>query len=334
MNTYPVSSSEGTWSPSCTTEKLHARAGLLAGIREFFAERGVLEVETPLLCRHTVTDPHLTPFQSRFGPIDSGRTLFLQTSPEFAMKRLLAAGSGSIYQVCKAFRNDELGRWHAPEFTLLEWYRVGFGLNDLIAEVDALLDRLIGHHTALAPAERLGYRELFARHVGADPIAADFGELDRCARRLGLPEASDVCGLERSTWLDLLFSHAVQPHLGRGCVSFVQDFPACLPSLARRKAENPDLVERVEVFLEGTELGNGFHELADAREQERRFDADIETLQLRGSVPRGKDHRLLAALRSGLPDCSGIALGLDRLLMILTGANDIGEVLSFSFADA
>lgn len=287
-----------------------------------------------MLCRYTVTDPHLTPFESRFAPAAGGSTLFLQTSPEFAMKRLLAAGCGSIYQICKAFRNEELGRWHTPEFTLLEWYRVGFSLDKLIDEVDALLGRLAGEHIALATAERQTYRELFLQHVGADPILGDFRQLDQCARRLGVPEASELCGSERSIWLDLLFSYAVQPHLGRGRISFVEDFPACLPSLARRKPDEPDLVERVEVFLEGIELANGFHELADADEQQQRFEADLDALRGRGGARRSPDHRLLAALRSGLPDCSGIAMGLDRLLMILTGAADIAEVLSFSFADA
>ncbi len=296
----------------------------------------MLEVETPLLGHHTVTDPHLTPFESRFGtaPHGAGRLLYLQTSPEFAMKRLLAAGSGSIYQICKAFRNEELGRWHNPEFTLLEWYRVGFGIPELIDETDALLDRMLAGGLSLAAAEHLRYRDVFNRHVGVDPIDAEIPDLDRRARAIGLPEAAAVCAGERAIWLDFLFSHAVQPHLGRGRISFVYDFPACLPSLARNKKAEPGVVERFEVFLEGAELANGFHELTDPLEQERRFDNDIDDIRRLDAPPRCKDQRLLAALRSGLPDCSGIALGVDRLLMLLTGASEISEVLSFAFADA
>lgn len=332
-----MSSKEAYWAPSCDPETLRARAKLLGEIRKFFAERGVLEVETPLLGRYTVTDPHLSPFETRFGSADGKvgtETLFLQTSPEFAMKRMLASGSGSIFQICKAFRNEEVGRWHNPEFTLLEWYRVGFGLTELMDEVDALLAKLFGASVTLAESERLSYRSVFRQHVGVDPSDANWPDFDQCARRLGFPEASSLCGTSLATWLDFLFSHAVQPHLGRGRISFVHDFPSCLPSLARYKEGNPGAVERAEVFLHGTELANGFHELTDANEQERRFDADIASLRDRGSCIREKDPRLLAALRAGLPDCAGIALGIDRLLMLLTGATEIAEVLAFPFAEA
>ncbi len=304
---------------------------MLAKIRRFFARRGVLEVETPLLCHAAGTDPNVHPFTAAFRqPGQSqGTTLYLQTSPEFAMKRLLVAGSGSIYQICKAFRNEEPGRYHNPEFTILEWYRVGFSLGDLMDEIDALLGCLFAGVRELDPSERHAYRALFARHTGVDPVLATPEEFAACARRHGLDEAVALCGEDRNTWLDLLFSHLIQPCLGRGHVSFVQDYPASLPSLARAKPGQPEVVERVEVFMDGMELGNGYHELADAAEQSRRFNADLELRRTMGSPLPPKDQLFLAALDAGLPDCSGIALGLDRVLMLLAGAESIGQVLAF-----
>lgn len=325
------SNTEPAWRPACDVTALRARAGLLAGIRRFFDERGVLEVETPLLCRASGTDPNLSPFVTRFrlpGQAE-GIPLYLQTSPEFAMKRLLAAGSGSIYQICKAFRNEETGRFHNPEFTLLEWYRTGFGLAELIDEIDALLSGLFAGRRALQPSERIAYRDVFIRHAGVDPLAAPVHELAGCAQRHDLNEAEALCGEDRPIWLDFLFSHIVQPHLGRGRIAFVFDYPACQPSLARKKPDDCRVVERVETFLDGMELANGFRELADAAEQEQRFDADLAARRNLGLCLPPKDVRLLAALQAGLPDCSGVALGLDRLLMLMTGAEAIGQVLAF-----
>ena len=322
---------ESLWMPSCSPDALLRRARLLAGIRRFFAEREVLEVETPLLCQTGVTDPHLHAFTTRFHLPGAGlgREMYLQTSPEFAMKRLLASGSGSIYQICKAFRNEESGRHHNPEFTLLEWYRVGFSLSDLMDEIDALLAAVCREGLPLGVAERLAYAGIFERHLGIDPLAVSLDDFSRCARQRELPEAEALCGDDRGAWLDLLFSYFVQPHLGRGRLSFVYGYPACLPSLARENPDDPRVVERVEVFLGGLELGNGFHELADAEEQEARFDADLSERLGRGVALPPKDERLLAALRSGLPDCSGMAIGLDRLLMLLAGEEAIGGVLAF-----
>ena len=304
---------------------------MLAKIRRFFAERDMLEVETPLLCHAAGTDPNLQPFVAEFRQPGQtqGTPLYLQTSPEFAMKRLLAAGSGSIYQICKAFRNEEAGRHHNPEFTLLEWYRVGFGLDDLMDEIDALLACVFSGVREMRPAERHAYRALFARYTGLDPALATTEEFITCARSHGLDEAEALCGEDRNTWLDLMFSHLIQPKLGLSRPSFVHGYPACLPSLARAKPGEPDVVERVEVFMDGLELGNGYHELADAAEQERRFDADLTLRRALGLALPPKDQRLLAALDSGLPDCSGIAIGLDRLLMLLTGEESIGQVLAF-----
>jgi lysyl-tRNA synthetase class 2 len=322
---------EITWMPACSPETLRKRARLLAAIRRFFGERNVLEVETPLLCHAGVTDPNLHPFTTRFclPGETSGRELYLQTSPEFAMKRLLAAGSGSIYQICKAFRNEESGRRHNPEFTLLEWYRVGFSLSDLMDEIDALFSEVCRDDLPLAGSERFAYREIFERHLGVDPLTANLTDFAARARALGLPEAGTLCGEDRSTWLDLLFSYFVQPHLGQGRVTFVHSYPAFLPSLARKHPDDPRVVERVEVFVSGLELGNGFHELADADEQEARFDHDLACRRSQGLPLPSKDKRLLAALRAGLPDCSGVAIGLDRLLMLLAGVNSISGTLAF-----
>lgn len=307
---------------------------MLASIRGFFQERGVLEVETPLLWGTAAVDPNLQAFVTRFrlpGQTE-GDPLFLQTSPEFAMKRLLAAGSGSIYQICKAFRNEEMGRYHNPEFTLLEWYRVGFGLEQLMDEIDELFHVLLTDRRELQDSERVDYRRVFEMHTGVDPLLASTEEMAECAIASGLPEAEQLCGEYRPLWLDLLFSHLVQPQLGRGRLTYIYDYPACLPSLARQKPGNAGLVERVEVFLDGLELGNGFHELTDAQEQDRRFEHDLACRRDQGLSLPPKDRQLLAALEAGLPDCSGVALGLDRILMLATGADEIREVLAFPLA--
>jgi len=306
---------------------------MLRKIRSFFAERNVLEVETPLLAAHSVTEPHLVPFETLFRPAGGGtglqRPLFLQTSPEFAMKRLLASGLGSIYQICKAFRNEERGRLHNPEFTLLEWYRVGFGLNELIRETECLLHSLLTPSRPTIRSVCFDYCSLFEQQVGTDPVTADFPALARAAERLGYPEAAALCAEARPVWLDFLFSQCVQPKLADWDLVFVTDFPACLPSLARTHPDNPAIVERVEVFIDGIELGNGFHELADPAEQAHRFEQDIATRRALGLHEPEEDKRLLAALEAGLPDCSGIAIGLDRLLMGILTASRIEDVLAF-----
>ncbi len=333
MNTFRVSksSSEADWQPSCDQEALRIRALTLNRIRRFFDGRGVLEVETPLLCHAAGTDPHLHPFITHYRQpgLTSGADCYLQTSPEFAMKRLLAAGSGSIYQICKAFRNEEYGRHHNPEFTLLEWYRIDFGLVELIDEIEDLFLVLFDGMRALLPSKRITYRQLFEQWVGADPISADFAELAECAKRQNIPEASSICGEDRNIWLDLLFSHLVQPNMEQGRVYFVYDYPACLPSLARKKLGDEAVVERMEVFIDGLELGNGYHELADPDEQESRFDADLAVRRQLGLALPPKDQRLLAALSHGLPDCSGVAIGLDRLIMLMAGLDQMAQVLAF-----
>lgn len=313
------------WRPSASLEALRGRAELLARTRAFFAARGVLEVETPVLAAAPVTDPHLASLATRLhGPgSPGGRTLYLQTSPEFAMKRLLAAGSGPVYQLARVFRDDEVGRHHNPEFTLLEWYRPGFDHHGLMDEVDALLWTLLG----ASAAERLTYAEAFGRHAGVDPHRDDVSTLRRATGELGAG-----CGLapeDRDGWLALLLSHRVQPALGRGRPTFLHDFPASQAALARIRPGEPPLAERFEVFVEGVELANGYHELTDSREQAGRFRADLERRAAMGLPAVPLDGRLLEALEAGLPPCAGVALGFDRLVMLALGAGHIDEVLAF-----
>jgi lysyl-tRNA synthetase class 2 len=325
-----VSSNSPDWLPACDGPALRARAVLLSRIREYFAREGVLEVETPLLCRRTGCDPHLNFFVC--GPEKEPR--YLQTSPEFAMKRLLAAGSGSIYQICKAFRADEAGRSHNPEFTLLEWYRIGFDLDALMDDVEALLSHAGENRWSAGSFERLCYRDVFLQYAAIDPLAATPADFATRACHLGLNEAEDLCGEDIPSWLDFLFSHVVQPCLGESAPCFVRHFPACLPSLARRNAEDPRVVERVELFWKGVELANGYHELCDGEEQAQRFEQDRAERSRRGLPVPEADERLLAALRHGLPECAGMALGVDRLLMLLQEAEHIDHVLTFPWPRA
>ncbi len=321
-----------SWRPTATLEALHARAELYGSVRSFFGARGVLEVETPILSRHATVDRHIDSF-GVFTPagMSAARTppaLWLQTSPEFAMKRLLAAGSGPIYQIARVFRVDEQGRHHNPEFSMLEWYRPDFDHHRLMDEVAAL----IAHCGIPAASTRLSYREAFERHAGFDPFALDAGALQLRFRQrgLGVPEglSDDECA-DVDLWLDLWMSHVVGPHLGREAPEFVYDFPASQAALARVRPGTPPVAERFELFWHGIELANGFHELADAAEQEARFAADTAWRTARGRTVPPYDAHLIDALRAGLPDCAGVALGLDRLLMLASGCQRLDAVLAF-----
>jgi len=302
---------------------------MLAGIRQFFAERAVLEVETPLLCQATGSDPNLAAFVTEFSLAPRKTCMYLQTSPEFAMKRLLAADYGCIYQICKAFRKGEQGKQHNPEFTLLEWYRVGFNLIRLMDEIEALLMRLLTNIEFSSDPVRFSYADVFQQYTGLDPRVFSLTNFQRCAEQQGFPEAIRLCGAEHATWLDFLFSHLIQPHLGRTNICMIYDYPACQSSLARTKPEDQRVVERVEVFINGVELGNGYYELNDAIELEQRFDRELLLRKQKGLPVPDKDQRLLAALHNGIPDCAGMALGLDRLLMIAAGQEDIAGVIAF-----
>lgn len=301
---------------------------MLAEIRQFFADRAVLEVETPLLSHSIGTDPHLAFFTTEYDLLPARQTLFLQTSPEFAMKRLLAAGSGCIYQIGKAFRNGESGRFHNPEFTMLEWYRVGFSLSQLMDEIAELIAHLF-RAQPLQQTQRVSYQDAFFLHTGLDPLVFCYSDYCAYALQSELSEAVAICEHDHALWLDFLFSHKVQPHLGHDALCMVYGYPACQSSLARINEHNALITDRVEVFINGVELGNGYHELTDADEQSQRFDKELAVRQQQKLPLSVKDRRLIAALASGLPHCSGMAIGLDRLLMLLSGSKSIDEVLSF-----
>ncbi len=312
------------WRPSASLDVLRQRAALLADIRTFFQSRGVWEVDTPLLGAHTVTDPALNPLIVQ-PCAASERPRYLQTSPEYAMKRLLAAGSGAIYQIAHAFRDDEQGRWHNPEFSLLEWYRPGFDLDALMTEVADLVLPLLGRDGA----RRYRYRDLFLDTLDLDPFAATDAELAAAAR--GCVDTGGMQG-GRDLWLDLLMTHAIEPVLAGKGVVFVHDYPASQAALARcLRVDGVEFAARFELYIDGVELANGFHELADAAEQARRFDRDNHLREAQGLPEREADGYLLAALEAGLPDCSGVALGLDRLLMVLCGASQLSTVLPFDW---
>ena len=317
------------WKPTCSIEMLRLRAQVFDDIRRFFSARAVLEVETPLLSYSSGTDPQLDFFTTDYCSPPLQHTLFLQTSPEFAMKRLLAAGSGSIYQICKAFRNGESGRFHNPEFTLLEWYRVGFTLPQLMDEIAELMAVLFNGHRALKPTQRFSYQEIFKCYTGLNPL--EFSYQDYCAYALEnqLSDAVSICGYDHALWLDFIFSHKVQPRLGENSVCMVHGYPVCQSSLARINEYNSQITDRVEVFLNGIELGNGYYELINAEEQSRRFDHEIAIRQQRKRSMTVKNKHLVAALEAGLPECSGIAIGLDRLLMLLANSATINDVLNF-----
>lgn len=315
-----MSGGSGDWRPSARLDALRERARLLGLIRQFFAERDVLEVETPAMAHAGASDVHIASLVTHSR---DGRRLYLQTSPEFAMKRLVAAGSGPVYQVCKAFREGESGRLHNPEFTLLEWYRPGFDEHALMDELDELLIRVLGTGSS---KRRMTYKQACVAFGDFDPFEASTPMLLEHADGRGLRVPREDVG-DRDLLLDFLFSHVVQPAL-RGQV-FVYDYPASQAALARVRASRPPVAERFELFLDGIEIANGYHELADADEQRRRFNADGDTREERGLEHMPMDVRLIAALEHGLPDCAGVAVGLDRLFMIAAGETSIEAVIAF-----
>jgi len=316
------------WQPTASIKQLRQRANVLAQIRQFFAERNVLEVDTPAMSQATVTDIHLHTFQTEFiGPgYADGSKLYLMTSPEFHMKRLLAAGSGCIYQINKAFRNEENGRFHNPEFTMLEWYRVGFDHHKLMDEMDALLQVVL----ECGQAERMTYQQAFIDVLGVCPLEGTMAELKLAAEKLGL---SDIAQPEedRDTLLQLLFSIGVEGKIGQSAPAFVYDFPASQAALAKINKQDSRVADRFEVYFKGIELANGFHELDDPQEQLKRFEQDNAKRIEMGLSAQPIDHHLIAALKSGLPECAGVALGVDRLIMLAIGCDHIDQVTAFPF---
>jgi lysyl-tRNA synthetase class 2 len=312
------------WEPRAALDVLHARARLYRSIRGYFEAREVLEVETPVLSAAATVDPNIDSFATR---APAGAERWLQTSPEFAMKRLLAAGSGPVYQIARVFRREEAGRFHNPEFSLLEWYRLGWDHVRLMDEVQALLQACgVASETAW---ERLSYREAFQRHAGLDPFDSSLDQLRQaCAAQLHLSAGLDA-ETNPDVYLDLLMSSRVGPRLGLAAPAFLYDFPASQAALARIRPGDPPLAERFELFWKGIELANGFHELTDAAEQRRRFEQDRARRLEQGREAPPYDARMVAALEAGLPPCAGVALGLDRMLMLLLDLPELGDVLAF-----
>lgn len=318
-----------SWRPNATHATLRRRATLVARLRNFFASRAVLEVETPILSAAGVSDPQVESLSTRVLGLPGAS--YLSTSPEFPMKRLLASGIGDIYQLCKVFRDGEIGRWHNPEFTMLEWYRLGFDDAALMSEVDELVRELLSPGRALAPAERLTYAESIRRHAGVDANLSTDIELDRAAESHGIAcEAS----LDRDAKLDLLMGFVVGPKLGAERPCFICDYPASQASLARLKPGSPRVAARFELYLDGIEIANGFHELSDADEQRRRFLRDLATRRERGQPEPPIDEHLLSALAAGMPDCAGVALGFDRLVAIALKAERLSDAMAFTIDNA
>ena len=308
-----------SWRPQAALLTLRRRAALCETIRRFMQERGILEVDTPALSHYGVTDPHIESLSLRFAR--SAAALYLHTSPEFCMKRLLAAGAGPIYQIAHVFRAEERGPRHLPEFSMLEWYRPGFDYYQLMDETGDLL-RALG----LARPTRLSYAGAFAKTLGLDPHTATIARLSAISRESGWHNASR----ERHELLDFLFSSRVMPALSSPTPLIIYDYPACMAALATLKAADPPVSERFELFINGLEIANGFNELRDAAEQQRRFQADRARRRRRQRQGPPIDRRFLAALKSGLPQCAGIALGLERFMMASGRHDDISEVCAFT----
>ncbi|MGE8653647.1 MAG: EF-P lysine aminoacylase EpmA [Acinetobacter gandensis] len=319
--------SDVRYQPTCDVNTLRARAKMYAQIRQFFAERDVLEVETPVLSQAGVTDVHLASVQALRHIQGSAQTHYLQTSPEFAMKRLLASGSGPIYQICKVFRDDEHGRKHNSEFTMLEWYRPGFSLKDLMFEVADLLNVVLKQRFGEVRPTILSYKHAFMDRLDLNPLQATVQELKDCCRRVGL---SLDLGDERLGYIDLLFSHFVEPSLGFDTPVFLTDFPPEMASLAKTRVDDDGelVAARFELYIEGLELANAYDELIDADVLRSRFEADNAEREKLGLDIMPIDEYLLAALPH-MSECAGIALGIDRLLMTATEQLRLDKVITF-----
>ncbi|AHE67819.1 EF-P lysine aminoacylase GenX [Legionella oakridgensis ATCC 33761 = DSM 21215] len=312
------------WRPSATIETLRRRAAILGHIRSFFNARGYLEVDTPVMAQFGVTDVYLTNIEAQF----RGKSYYLQTSPEYHMKRLLAAGSGPIFQLARVFRDDELGRWHNPEFTLLEWYQLDIDHIALMDEVDVLLQTIL----ACGPMRRQTYQHLFSEVCGFDPLTAELSELKQALRRFELQNVLTAEESDRDQYLFLLMSHVVEPKLANEAVPVaVYHFPPSQAALAQIKH---GVAERFEVYFRGVELANGFHELTDAAIQGARFENDRVTRRQQGFAERAPDEYFLQALNHGLPSCSGVALGIDRLLALALEQSSLASVMAFDFSNA
>lgn len=309
------------WHPGASRHAIESRAALLADIRSFFTVRGVLEVETPVLSRFGNSDPNIECIRT-----DDTRPRFLRTSPEYAMKRLVAAGFRDIYELGRVFRAGEKGRHHNPEFTMLEWYRCGMGYLDLANEVIELVRACARGAFDSWPVRRVDYRGLFMERTGLDPILCSEDDLENCAAERGV--AAGI--LDHGEWLDLIMAEIVQPNLPGEQFTVIYDYPPEQAALSRIRPDNPPVAERFEVFLGQAELANGYQELTDPDEQLERFERENRAQESSGEPAVPIDVGLVAALRSGMPECSGVALGVDRLLMAILKLDSIDAVLAFS----
>ena len=321
------------WRPSASMMALKERARLLREVRAYFDARGVMEVETPILSSSATVDVYIDSFATEFCPIGHGKSqlCYLHTSPEFAMKRLLAAGSGDIYSLGRVFRNGEAGGRHNPEFTMLEWYRMGMNDQRLMDDVADLLSSVCHFREV----RRCSYGELFKQYLGVNPYNATDEVLGQLVSK---KVDAKLQGLERSDCLDLLFAKFVEPNLGSGDSEvlegyFVYDYPATMSALARlaTSRNGHPVAARFELFVNGVELANGYHELLDAQEQKKRFEKEQQKRQERGYDIYPYNKHMLAALTHGMPDCAGVAMGIDRLLMLMLGTDNINDVLAFDF---
>ncbi len=323
----PTSPQHGDYLPTASWENLRRRAELLGRVREFFHQRRFLEVETPLLSADTAVDRHLDPFPVSAGACGGPRQLWLQTSPEFGMKRLLAAGATAIYQVTRAFRQGEQGPLHNPEFTMVEWYRAG----DTMAQGMQLLSELGEWLLGRGPAQCLSYGEAFRQHAGLDPHTAATEALFEAASALGVAAPASLAAEDRDGWLDLLLAERVQPHLGSPRPVILYDYPAGQAALARVRPGPPAVAERFELYVSGLELANGYHELVDPAVLRRRIAWNNACREADGKPPLPEESRLLAAMQAGLPSATGVALGFDRVVMLAVGASRLEEVIAFPF---
>lgn len=330
------------WQASATINTLKQRASILSLIRQFFAQKDVLEVETPSLSRFTITDPYLQALETHHTEPGATKStcMYLQTSPEYAMKRLLASGSGDIFQIAKAFRDDEVGRFHNPEFTMLEWYRLNFSMQDLMDEVAQLLMLVL----PIQKVDQFTYRDVFLQYCKIDPITASIDEIIALCNSKGLDSymksiATQLCDssskhdvLLRDSALQILFNQEIEPYIGHVFPVMVSHFPASQAALSQ--LTNDGLcANRFEVYFKGVELANGFLELQDPHIQAQRFAQDNQKRQALGLSPRAIDTHFMAALQAGLPACSGVALGIDRLIMLALNKSHIQEVIAFNHAN-
>lgn len=319
------------WQPSADIATIKRRAQYLADVRRFFAQRDVLEVETPVLSRAAPTAPYMDSFTTDFMPLGSSskQAYYLQTSPEFAMKRLLAANLGAIYQIAHVFRNGEQGRLHSPEFTMLEWYRPELSLNQLMDEVNLLVQEVF----CLNHISRLSYRGVFEFYLKINVFTCTDEQIKQCAlaRITGL---ADDLQLDRDGWLGLLMTHIIEPCLAAmNLAVFIYDFPASQAQLAKIKKDDAgnNVADRFELYIAGVEIANGYNELLDADELQRRFSEDNKQRLDQTMTEMPMDNNLLAAMKSGMPECSGVALGFDRIVMLALNKHDIRAVQSFTF---